>query len=108
MGWTFRRGASKETIIHDILEPWDTTATEETAKSWYGAKPAGTRTQSIVLAYRCVGNSLWYVRETTTTKPDGTVTINDGLALQDVHCNACGIDWTDRYLLNGICETEAS
>jgi len=85
MGWTFRRGASKETIIHDILEPWDTTATEETAKSWYGAKPAGTRTQSIVLAYRCVGNSLWYVRETTTTKPDGTVTTEKwiGLSLLD-------------------------
>ncbi len=40
MGWTFRRGASKETIIHDILEPWDTTATEETAKSaWYDTCP---------------------------------------------------------------------
>jgi hypothetical protein len=38
-----------------------------------------------VLAYRCVGNSLWYVRETTTTKPDGTVTTEKwiGLSLLD-------------------------
>ena len=85
MGWTFRRGATKQTIIDDVLEPWDTTATEESAKSWYGAKPAGTRTQSIVLAYRCVKDSLWYVRETTTTKPDGTVTVEKwiGLSLLD-------------------------
>ncbi len=81
MGWTFTRGASKEKIMDEILEPWDTTATEETAKSWYGAKPAGTRTQSIVLAYRCVGDSLWYVRETTTTKPDGTVTVEKWIGL---------------------------
>lgn len=48
-------------------------------------RPQRTRTQSIVLAYRCVGNSLWYVRETTTTKPDGTVTTEKwiGLSLLD-------------------------
>ena len=38
----------------------------------------------------------------------GDISINDGLALQDMHCNACGIDWTDKYILTGICETEAS
>ena len=46
---------------------------------------ADARNHTTVLAYRCVKNSLWYVRETTTTKPDGTVTVEKwiGLSLLD-------------------------
>jgi hypothetical protein len=69
MGWSFRRGASKQTIIDDLLAPWDFMAQAGDEK-WTG-KAAGTRTQSVVLAFRCVGNSLWTVRETTITPPGG-------------------------------------
>ena len=67
MGWSFKRGATKQDIIDDLLKPWDWVSKAED-ENWTG-KPAGTRTESVVLAYRCVGNSLWYVRETTITKP---------------------------------------
>jgi hypothetical protein len=93
MGWSFRRGASKQTIIDDRLAPWDyvTAAGDE---KWTG-KAAGTRTQSVVLAFRCVGNSLWMVRETTITPPGGEPKIHKWIGLDLLESGGDGWGWKD-------------
>jgi hypothetical protein len=90
MGWTFSRKATKQSIIDERLAPWDVTTRAEDER-WTG-KAAGTRSQSVVLAFRCVGNSLWTVRETTVTTPEGKVTTEKwiGLNLLEADCNGWG------------------
>lgn len=87
MGWSFRKGATKDQIIADILKPWDSTVTAEDIRTGWSRKPLGTRTTSIVLEHRCVGNSLWVVRETTVAIPGEEPQSRKwiGLSLLDSH-----------------------
>ncbi|MGA9884444.1 MAG: hypothetical protein WBQ34_12060 [Candidatus Acidiferrales bacterium] len=109
MGWTFRTGASKQTIISDILKPWDFTVKPEDA-SFFELKP-GDRKQSVVLKHRLSGDSLWYLRENTITSLDGNIVRlkwigvslleagDDGWGHKDMsismgpHANGCPVSW---------------
>lgn len=81
MGWTFIRNATKQQVIDERLAPQDWTLADDNYTRRYSTNPPGTRIQSIVLAFRCVADSLWYVREVTTTTPDGTTTTTKYIAL---------------------------
>ena len=91
MGWSFRRGATKQSVIDDRLGPWDVT-TRPGDEQWTG-KAVGTRTQSVVLAFRCVGDSLWTVRETTVTTPDGQVMTEKWIGLDLLEPSSDGWGW---------------
>ena len=88
MGWSFRKGATKQMVIEDRLRPWDTVSD---GGEW--GSPNGTRHHSVVLAWRCVGDSLWYVRETTTTAVDGTVTVLRWIGLSLLEASSYGWGW---------------
>ena len=91
MGWTFRRNATKQQLIDDRLAPWDF-VTAPGDEKWTG-KAAGTRTQSVVLAFRCVGNSLWSVRETTITPPGGEAKTRKWIGLDLLDLDGYGWGW---------------
>jgi len=78
MGWTFIRNATKQTVIREILEPWIFT------------NDAGNKVHSVVIDSRLVGNSLWYVRETTRTAQDGAVTVTKWIGLSLLESSTYG------------------
>lgn len=87
MGWTFIPGATKQRVIDERLAPKDWTLKDDEYTRRYSQHAPGTRFQSLTLASRLVGNSLWYVREVTTTTPDGTSKTERFIALDmlDTH-----------------------
>lgn len=74
MGWSFTKGATKESIVAVILRPWEFTVTPEDAK-YYNKLKSGDRSESIVLKHKLSGNTLWYIRQTTVTRADGEVEV---------------------------------
>lgn len=68
MGWTFT-SKTKSELVKELLRVWNSVKEEG---DYWNPLPVGTRSVSRVLESRLVGNSLWYVRETTRTLPDGT------------------------------------
>ena len=81
MGWTFIHNATKQQVIDERTAPRDWTLADDDYTRRYCNNPPGTRIQSIVLAFRVVRDSLWYVRETTTTTPDGAQTFEKYIGL---------------------------